>query len=93
MKYSSSTAVVKSCRALHANVLKLHSITGIFQRISPRVQNSDIEKCILMASSEDEFILETLLYGCFSKAAANTFILEILTHILHFLKLKKNEFL
>ena len=60
------------------------------------MQNSDIEKCILMAASEDQFILETLLHGCFSKAAANTFILEILTHILHFyfdIMLKRNEFL
>ena len=52
---------------------KLHSITGIFQRISPQLQNSDIEKCILMAASEDEFILETFLHGCFSKAAADVY--------------------
>ena len=39
------------------------------------MQNNDIEKCILMAASEDEFILETFLHGCFSKAA----------HIIHFL--------
>ena len=53
---------------------KLHSITGIFQRILPQVQqNSDIEKCILMAASEDEFILETFLHGCFSKAAADVY--------------------
>ena len=46
---------------------KLHSIAGIFQRVSPQLHNSDIEKCILMAASEDEFILETFLHGCFSK--------------------------
>ena len=99
MKYSSSTAVVQSWTALHANVLKLHSITGIFQRISPQVQNSDIEKCILMAAPEGEFILETFLHGCFSKAAANIYILEIV-YILHIfyisyfdVTLKRNEFL
>ena len=36
-----------------------------------------------MAASQDEFILETFLHGCFSKAAL--FVLEIFTHILHFL--------
>ena len=55
MKYSSSAAVVQSWRALHANLLKLHSIIGIFQIISAQVQNSDMEKCILMAASEDKF--------------------------------------
>ena len=52
---------------------KSHSITGIFQRISPQVQNSDIEKCILTATSEDEFILEAFLHDCFSKAAAKIY--------------------
>ena len=33
--------------------------------------NSEIEKCIFMAASEDEFILGTFLHGCFSKAAAD----------------------
>ena len=37
------------------------------------MQNSDIEKYILMAASEDEFILETFLHGCFSKAAADVY--------------------
>ena len=73
MKYSSSAAVVQSWRALHANLLKLQSITGIFQRISSQMQNSDIEKYILMTASEDEFILETFLHGCFSKAAAKIY--------------------
>ena len=48
-------------------------MTGVFQKLSPQVQNSDIGKCILMAASEDKFILETFLHGCFSKAAANTY--------------------
>ena len=52
MIYSFSAAVVQSWRSLHANLQK-HSITGIFQRISPQAQNSDIGKCILMAASED----------------------------------------
>ena len=73
MKYSSSAAMVQSWRALLANLLKLHSITGIFQRISPQVPKSDIEKCILMAAAEDDFILEAFLHGCFSKPAANTY--------------------
>ena len=34
------------------------------------MQDSDIEKCILMAASEDNFILEIFLNGCFSKTAA-----------------------
>ena len=62
---------------------KSHFIKGIFQRISLQVQNSDIEKGILMAASEDEYILKTFLHGYFSKTAANIFILEIFTHILH----------
>ena len=48
-----------------------------------------------MAASEDEFILETFLHGCFSKAAADIFVLEILTHIYisYFdVMLKKNRF-
>ena len=52
------------------------------------MQNSDIEKCILIAASEDEFIwkhLETFLHGCFSKAAANINSFEVM--------LKRNEFL
>ena len=46
-------------------------------------------------ASEDEFILETFLHGCFSKAAADIFVLEILTHIYisYFdVMLKKNGF-
>ena len=35
--------------------------------------NSEIEKCILMAASEDKFILEKFLHGCFSKAAADVY--------------------
>ena len=53
---------------------KFHSITGIFQGISPQLQNSDIEKCILMAASEGDFNLETFLHGCFSRAAANIYL-------------------
>ena len=66
MKYSFSTAVVQSSRALHANILKIALHHRYFQRILRQVQNSHIEKCILMASSEIEFILETFLHGCFS---------------------------
>ena len=46
------------------------------------MQNNDIEKLFLMVASEDEFILEIFLNGCISKAAANIFILEILTHMI-----------
>ena len=66
MKYSFSAAEECSMEIYE----KLHSITGIFQRISSQLQNSNIEKCILMAASEDDFILEIFLHGCFSKAAA-----------------------
>ena len=34
------------------------------------MQNSEIEKCILMAASVDNFILEIFLNGCFSRTAA-----------------------
>ena len=33
IKYSFSAAVAQSWRVLHANLLKLHSITGIFHRV------------------------------------------------------------
>ena len=80
MKYSFSAALVQSWRTLHANLQKVALHHGYFSKNSPQVQNSDTEKCILMAASEDEFILETFLHGCFSKVGANIFILEILTH-------------
>ena len=35
--------------------------------------NSDIEKCMLMVASENEFILETFLHGCFSEAAKDAY--------------------
>ena len=89
LKFSFSAAVVQSWRVLHANLPKCHSITGIFQGISPQLQNSDIEKYILMAASEDEFVLQIFLHGCFSlllKGSCNhIFVLEILTRILYFL--------
>ena len=83
MKYSFSVTVVQSWRALHANLLKIVLHNRYFSKNSPQVQNSNIEKRILMAASEDEFILEILMH--YSKAAANIFILKILTHVLHFL--------
>ena len=51
------------------------------------MQNSDIEKGILMAASEKNFFLEIFLNGCFSRTAAKIFILEILiTPVLHLVK-------
>ena len=85
MKYSFSAAGFKVWERYMQIYLKLHSITGIFQRISSQVQKSDIEKCILMAASENKFILETFLHGCFVTAATNIFILEILIDTFHFL--------
>ena len=61
----------------------MHSITGIFQRISPEVQNCDIEKCILMAASEDHFILEIFLDGCFSEEAAKVYLFYKFLHIFY----------
>ena len=63
------------------------ALTGTFQRISTQVQNSNMKKYILMAASEDNFILEIFLNGCFLKTALDIFILEIpiVMHILHFL--------
>ena len=62
------------------------------------MQNSDIEKCILMAASEDNFILEIILNGCFSKTAAkyiyfkNSFKTHIYISYVDVM-LKRNEFL
>ena len=36
-----------------------------------------------MATSEDQFILETFLHGCFSKAAANIYSLLKFLHIFY----------
>ena len=48
------------------------SKTPFLQDTSGRLLlNSDIEKFILIAASEGEFILGTFLHGCFSKAAAD----------------------
>ena len=80
MKYSFSAAVTQSCRALHANLLKIALHYRYFSKNSPQMWNNNIEKCILMAASEDEFILETFLHGCFSKQLETYFVLEILTH-------------
>ena len=49
------------------------------------MQNSDIEKCILVAASGEEFILETFLHGCFSGAAEKLSCFDAI--------LKRNEFL
>ena len=70
-------------RCFPVNFAKLLK-TPFLQNTSGRLLlNSDIEKSILMAASEEEFILGTFLHGCFSKATI--FVLEIFTHILHFL--------
>ena len=65
--------------------------------ISPQLQNSDIEKCILMAASEKEFILEIFLHGCFSKTAENIHSFYKFLHIFYIsyfdVMLKKSEFL
>ena len=53
---------------------KSHSVTVIFQRISLKVANSDIEKYILMAASDSNFISEIALNGCFSKTAAKIYL-------------------
>ena len=36
-----------------------------------------------MAASEDEVLLETFLYGCFSKAAVNTYSFQKFLHIFY----------
>ena len=73
MKYSFSAAVVQSWRALHANLLKIALHHRYLSNNSPQLQNRDIEKCIWMAASEDEFFLETFLHDCSSKAAAKIY--------------------
>ena len=56
MKYSFSAVVVQSRTAIHANLLKiaLHR-RRYFSRNFTKGAESGIEKCILMATSEDEF--------------------------------------
>ena len=95
MKYSFSTAVVKSWRALHANSLKIALHHRYFSENFTKVQNSDIEKWILMAASEDEFILETFLHGYFSKVAANIYFRNSYTFYISYFDVmsKRNEFL
>ena len=62
------------------------------------MQNSDIEKCILMAASEDSFNLEIFLNGWFSKTAAKYIYFKIsklnIFYISDFdVMLKRDEFL
>ena len=62
------------------------------------MQNSDIEKCILMAASDDNFILELSLNGCFSKTAAKyIYFKNSRLHIFYIsyfdVKLKTDKFL
>ena len=63
--------VVWSWKALHKSLLK---IASVFQRISLKVQNSEIEKWVSIAASENNFILEIFLNGCFSKTAAKIYL-------------------
>ena len=51
MEYRCAAPVVKSRKALHANLLKIK----LYQRSFDQVQNSDIEKCISLAASEDNY--------------------------------------
>ena len=73
MKHSFSAAVVQSWKVLHGNLLKTALHHRYFSKNFTTVSDSDIEKCICMAVSEDEFILETFLHGCFSKTAAGVY--------------------
>ena len=62
------------------------------------MRHSDIEKCILMATSEDNFILEIFLNGCFSKTAAKyIYFKNSRLHIFYIsyfdVMLRRNEFL
>ena len=62
------------------------------------MQNSDIEKCILMAATEHNSNLETFRNGCFSKTAAKIYLLtNSKLHIFYIsycdVMLKRNEFL
>ena len=63
------------------------------------MQRGDIEKCILMDAFEDNFILEILLNGFFSKAAAKYIYfknsrLHMFSYISYFdAMLKRSEFL
>ena len=62
------------------------------------MQNSDIEKFILMAASEDNFILEIFLNACFSKATAkHIYFKNSWLHIIYIsyfdVMLKRSEFL
>ena len=63
---------------------KSHSVTGIFKEISPQMLNNDIEKCILMAASQDKLVSEILLNGCFSKTAAKIYSNGYIFYISYF---------
>ena len=47
------------------------------------MQNSAIEKCISMAASEGNFILEISLNDCFSKTAAEIYLSEKKLHMFY----------
>ena len=72
MKYLYFSSSVSTLESVNASLL--NSITDIFQRILPLVQNNDTEKCILMVASEDNYILEIFLNGCFSNIAAKIYL-------------------
>ena len=56
---------------------KLHSLTGIFQRIWLQIQNSDIEKCISMATSEDIYFWENSWSAASLQGRCEVLILKV----------------
>ena len=66
-----------SCSNLESTTCKvskncLYSVT----KISLQVQGSNIEKCTLMAASDDNFISQIFLNGCFPRTAASQGLLQ-----------------
>ena len=62
------------------------------------MQNSNIEKCIKMAGSGDNFIFEIFLDGCFLKTAAKIYYFRNSRFHMFYISysdvmLKENEFL
>ena len=85
IKYSSSAPVVKSRKALHANLFKTAFHHRYFLRNLTLWSNNDIDKYNSLATSDDNFF-ENILEWLFLKGSCGyMFILKVLvvTRILH----------
>ena len=101
MKYLNFRSSGSKLESIKWKFTENHSFSKSFrteQRYWKKVQNRDIEKCILMVSPKDNFILGISLNGCFSKTAAKIYYLRnSKLHIFYIsycdVMLKRNKFL